>query len=439
MFKIRTHCAPMCVLSLFLLCCCAQSALAVNPSLCLSAPTGCDEPGSSVNIQVLLGSGDPSVVGVQFQLSFDPEALSALEILPGSACDPTSPFQLEIHQEIDQVAGTLFYAVGIDFGGTGTNQAATVACVRFLPRGVSSSEISILAGTQPRSTRMSDDLGHLVTIDNSLSCPSAIPGTLAVRQAVVNDVCQCKDEADCATLDGQCRVGVCDGSSLLCEVMPIDEGATCNDFNDCTTIDRCQAGVCTGSGCTNPSLCLGGGGCTPPDSLMVVPVLLGEGDPVITGGQFSLQWDTAGLELVDVQPGSACDPASPFVLEVQRLIDAVEGELFYAVGIGLGGEGTTGPATMACLSFRVLDGGAGDVCLYEEINPFRTKLVDDHGQFVAFFNKGSCSSDMGYPFMDCEQGSTCEFIPTTSEWGCVVLALGFLIGAKLRFRPQVPA
>ncbi len=437
MSKIRCCSARGCVLSLFLLCCCPGAALAGNPSLCLGIPTGCDEPGSSVNIEVLLGPGDPSVVGVQFELSFDPEALSALEILPGSACDPSSPFQLEIHQDIDEVAGKLFYAVGVDFGGVGTNQAATVACVRFLPRGVSSSEITILAGAAPRSTRMSDNFGHLVNVDNSLTCPSAVPGTVSARQAVVKDVCRCEDDSDCVTLNGQCRVGVCDESSLLCKIMPINEGATCNDSNDCTTTDRCTAGACAGSGCTNPSLCLGSS-CTPPGSLMIVPVLLGVGDPVITGGQFSIQWDPAGLELVDVTPGSVCDPDSPFAMEVQRIVDEVEGELFYAVGIELGGEGTTGPATLACLTFRMLGGEGRNVCLYEEINPFRTKLVDHRGQFVAHYSEGACASEMGYPFIDCERGSSCE-IPTTSAWGLIVLALAFLIGSKLRFRPPALA
>lgn len=406
--------------------------MAVNPSLCLSTPTGCDEPGSSVNVEVLLGPGDPTVVGVQFELSFDPESLTALEILPGSACDPSSPFELEIHQEIDEAAGTLFYAVGIDFGGMGTNQAATVACVRFLPRGISSSEIRLLVGTQPKSTRMSDDMGHLVTADNSSACPSAEPGTLSSQNALVKDVCRCDDDSDCETLNGPCRVGTCDGSSLLCRVTPINEGAACDDLNKCTTMDRCAAGVCAGSGCTNPSLCLGRS-CAPPGSLMVVPVLLGAGDPIIAGGQFSIQWDTSGLELVSVTPGSVCDPDSPFSMEVQRIEDAAEGALFYAVGVALDGDGTTGPATLACLSFLLLGNEARDICLFEDINPTRTKLVDDQGQFVAFYNEGVCASEMGYPFIDCEHGSSCE-IPTTSEWGLIVLALAFLIGSKLRFR-----
>lgn len=430
MFGYRKCGACTCALIVAMAWC--ASAQAANPSLCLSSPVGCDEPGSTVNIEVLLGAGDPNIVGVQFQLSYDPDVLTALEILPGASCDPSSPFKVEIHQEIDEGGGTLFYAVGIEFGGSGTNLEATVACVRFLPRGVSHSDISILVGTEPRSTRMANNSGHLVQVDNASSCPASAPGVLATRQALVKDVCRCEDDSDCVTLHNDCRTGSCDGATLLCKIMPINEGAACDDLNDCTTMDLCAAGVCAGSGCTNPSLCLGSS-CSPPGSLMVVPVLLGAGDPIITGGQFTVQWDPAGFELSDVKPGYFCDPNSPFVTEVQRVVDVAAGELFYAVGVELGGTGTQGPTTIACLIFRDLAGESREVCLFEDINPFRTKLVNDHGQFVDFYNEGSCSSDSGFPIIHCEHGSVCE-IPTTSEWGLVVLALALLIGSKVRFR-----
>jgi len=412
---------------------CPLAVFGSNPSLCLSETTGCDQPGSTVNIQVLLGAGDPKIVGVQFKLTYDPEALSAIEVRPGHSCDATSPFSLEIYEEIDNANGTLFYAVGIDVfsGGEGQNDAATIACIRFLPQGVSLSDISILVGEEPRATRLSDDMGHLVLPDNSTSCPAATPDVLAHQAALVKDVCRCEEDSDCVPLDGPCCEGKCDASSLLCKIMPINEGGACDDGNDCTTTDLCANGVCSGSGCTNPSLCIGEI-CTPPESLMTVPIHLGAGVPIIIGGQFTVQWDTTGLELVEAEPGNACDPNSPFALEIHSVVNESEGELFYAVGIPPEGEGTNEATTLACLFFRVLDSEYSEFCLYEDINPFRTKLVDENGQFVNINNDGVCSSDMGYPYIQCESSGFCE-IPTTSEWGLVVLTLAFLIGAKLRF------
>lgn len=437
MFTRAVSRAQLCAFSFLLIATTAlfggRIALAENQSLCLSEATGCDIPGSTINVEVLLGAGDPTIVGVQFQLSYDAEALTPFEVLPGVECDAASPFVLEIHQEFDVEAGTLFYAVGVDTfqGGSGTNQPATVACVRFLPRGVSTSDICIEIGEHPSSTRMSDNMGHLVTVNNSIDCPAGSSEALSCKEAFVKDVCRCAEDADCETLTSPCCLGVCDSATALCTIMPINEGGACDDHNSCTTADFCQAGVCKGSGCTNQSLCFGSV-CTPPGSVMVVPVLLGAGDPVITGAQFSVQWDPVGLDLLAVTPGSACDPDTPFVTEVGR-IDIGPGELFYGVGIALGGTGTQGPETLACLFFNVLEREFSDVCLFEDINPFRTKLVDENGQFVDFYSDGSCSDPQGYPFIHCERDRFCE-IPTMSEWGMAALALSLLICAKLRFR-----
>jgi hypothetical protein len=411
----------------------AASALGSNPSLCLSEPAGCDQPGSTVNVEVLLGAGEPTVVGVQFKLRYDPEALTALDVQPGSACDPSSPFTLAIHERFHHDDGELFFAVGINFlESDGTNQAATVACVRFLPRGVFKSTIDILAGTDVEGTRISDEHGRLVPISNFADCPGSSPETLTSVSAIVLAECTCTEDADCDTLNSDCCAGVCNAQTQLCQIAPINEGQACDDRNDCTQNDRCQAGVCVGSGCTNPSLCFGTS-CAPPGSLATVPVLLGEGVPVITGGQFSIQWDTDGLRLVDVQPGVACDADSPFALEVRREGQPEDGELFYAVGVPLGTEGTSGPAALACLYFEILDSGLSEICLFEDINPFLTKLVNDSGQLVSFYNDGDCASERGYPFVHCEHVGTC-IIPTASEWGVLVLGLFLLIGAKLRFR-----
>lgn len=405
-------------------------AVGANPSLCLTEPSGCDEPGSTVNVQVALGAGDAAVVGVQLQLEYDPTALAPLEVLPGFDCDPTSPFRLEIHEAIDEAAGVITYAVGVDFTqSTGTNQAATVACFRFLPRGVSTSPIRLLVGTGPSATRLSDNAGHIVPIDNSASCPTGNSQLLSEQQAVVEDVCECTTDSDCVTLNGDCHSGVCDAGSLLCRVQPIHEGLACNDFNDCTTADRCASGVCVGSGCNNQSMCFGEG-CLPVGSMVLLPVRLGEGDPVITGGQFSVQWDVTGLQLVDIRPGSACDSASPFSFEVNRVGDGSDGELFYAVGVTPGNPGTHGPATLACLYFNVLDEQKRQTCIFEGINPFHTRLVDDRGQRITVFNDGSCGSGLEFPFLACGLANACE-IPAVSEWGLIVMVLLLLIYSKL--------
>ncbi len=416
-------------------------ARAGNPSVCLTEPTGCDFPGSTVDVQVRLGAGDSVVVGGQFQLSFDPAAFKLLEVLPGAACDALSPFSLEIHTELNESAGTIFCAVGINpfAGGKGTQGPATLACLRFLPRGLSQSDLCVKVGVEPVVTRLSDDTGHIVSIDNSVDCPpSGAPGTLTCRTATVESQCRCTTSTQCQTLGHACRSGVCVPQTQLCDVVPINEGGPCNDQNECTTVDQCVAGQCEGTGCTNPSLCMTPDPCTPPQSLMTIPVRIGSGDPIIIGGQFSVQWNPAGLEFVNAAPGNACDPGSPFVVEVQRVVDALAGELFYAAGVALGGSGTQGPATIACLYFRILDPALSEVCGFEDVNPFSTKLVDDAGQRVDIFNGEDCDSQVGFPVLNCVHYEFCE-IPTASEWGLLILTLSLLAGAKIAFSRSTQA
>jgi len=67
----------------------------------------------------------------------------------------------------------------------------------------------------------------------------------------INDTCAggtCTGTAvDCTGLDSACSLGQCAPGSGICQRVAINEGAGCNDLNDCTTSDACTAGLCTGT------------------------------------------------------------------------------------------------------------------------------------------------------------------------------------------------
>ena len=151
-----------------------------------------------------------------------------------------------------------------------------------------------------------------------------------------------------------------------CEVMSINEGGACDDGDSCTLVDRCREGKCVGEGCRNPALCAISSDCLRLNAVLNVAIRLGEGDRMIQGAQFSVQYDPSELTLATILPGSACDLDSPFSNQVTAMVDEAAGEIFYAVGVGLGGPtGTRGPAALACLTFLHLGqpggvpGGAG--------------------------------------------------------------------------------
>ena len=172
-------------------------------------------------------------------------------------------------------------------------------------------------------------------------------------------------------------------------------------------------------------------GCVGPGLPNRIRVRLGETDRVVTGGQFSIVYDPIALDLVDISPGAACDHRSPFDLEIFERVDHEIGEAFYAVSLYPGGVGTSGPATMACLTFVALQSNPGEVCLFNGLNPFNTVLVSESGTAVGIYNGEDCPL-YGYPpsFISCTEICT---IPTMSEWGLVVMTLLLLVTAKIRF------
>jgi hypothetical protein len=79
--------------------------------------------------------------------------------------------------------------------------------------------------------------------DDGLACTS-----LDECQAGVctpgSSACQCATDADCHPMD-QCHVaGTCDPTTRTCSNPAVSDGTVCNDGSACTTGETCQAGVC---------------------------------------------------------------------------------------------------------------------------------------------------------------------------------------------------
>jgi hypothetical protein len=165
--------------------------------------------------------------------------------------------------------------------------------------------------------------------------------------------------------------------------------------------------------------------------LFTVRIRLTEGDRVIQGAQFSFEYDPTKLTLIDASPGSTCDD-SPFVSELAEVVDQAAGEVFYAVGVGIGGLGTRGPATLACLTFTHLGQPGANVCLFDGANPFGSVLVDEFGYAVPIGDANVCPSNREPPTPLCADFETCN-IPTVSEWGLLALTLLLLTAAKVLF------
>lgn len=232
----------------------------------------------------------------------------------------------------------------------------------------------------------------------------------------------CNDQNACTTGD-TCNEGVCTGTQIPgCSPCVVD--GDCDDLLNCTA-DRCVAGQCQFTNlndlpCTSEADCLGAvcdidegvcecleiaslclrsvpgtlplAGCFVPNDEIVVNVEVGPTSAVIAGGQFNIDYNPAVLQLLDITPGGLVEPGSPFVNEILRTVDVVQGRIFYAVGIEIFGQGIQGPAIMASLRFKALAACSSDeLCLLDE-NPQHTLLTDMFGSSIPY--EACCTGDI---------------------------------------------
>lgn len=132
--------------------------LVVEPSP--EADEDCYRVGEELTVNIELGFGTPVVTGGQFLVPYDPEQLQAISLVPGSEVDPGSPFSNLFYQEIDGEAGLIFFAIGIELGGVGTQGPAIMAAVRFMPLEPCSQVELCFANENPRNTLLIDELGQ---------------------------------------------------------------------------------------------------------------------------------------------------------------------------------------------------------------------------------------------------------------------------------------
>lgn len=150
-----------------------------------------------------------------------------------------------------------------------------------------------------------------------------------------------------------------------------------------------------------PPTMLGGGGASvtletdfPLCSTTVeVRIDLADAPSPVGGGQFFLSYDTSALTFVSADPAS-----SIYTLEVSETVDAMAGEIDYAVGVGLGDPPSAADATMAVLTFTA----TGDLCWEDGLVTFRSDgggsgnaLTDGSGTEVP-----ATFDDLGFVIVD---------------------------------------
>ena len=252
-----------------------------------------------------------------------------------------------------------------------------------------------------------NSVGLCLKVNNTAPCDDNDPCTS-------NDHCQNQvcggTEMDCSGLDDVCYVGDCDPATLSCVAVALADDTTCDDGNNCTRQDTCQAGVCVGADpvvCTPIDQCHDAGICDPATGLC--------SDPLKTDG-------------------SACDDGDGCTQTDGCLVGTCVGEdpIVCAQPDQCHVMGTCDPATGVCSDPAKPDGTAcddGNLCTQSETcqaglcvgaSPI-VCTAQDQCHVVGTCNPatGVCSDPAKPDGTGCDDGSLCTESDTCQAGACV--------------------
>ncbi len=136
----------------------AQRIQAGNALLALVTEDTCISAGTEVRVLVSLSAATTPIVAGQFFLTYDNVVLEFVAIQPGDV-----PFTMELSRAINEVAGTIDYAVSVPVGSSGTMEDATMAVADFTAiRDVCAPTDLVAFRAHDPPTRLSDAFGGAI-------------------------------------------------------------------------------------------------------------------------------------------------------------------------------------------------------------------------------------------------------------------------------------
>jgi hypothetical protein len=218
----------------------------------------CFALGEKINVAIHVAAAARPINGGQFAIVYDPGCLDFVSI------SPVPPYNNQIMEIVDEGAGTIFYAVGIDLGAPdGPAGNADMATISFLKTGDCTECDLCFTDNNPLHTYLTDNDGQPVgvvekcskTIRQSPSIDVTGPETVKLKVG-------CNSAVGCVTWDAPTATSDCEDVELVCTGEHLESGCTAGN---------CCGGTRNGLPCSSNNQCpLGGclpsatsGGCFP--------------------------------------------------------------------------------------------------------------------------------------------------------------------------------
>ena len=126
----------------------------------------CFEDGEKVTAEIVVGASSSPINGGQFLIGYDPSCLDYVSI---SGVDPY--LNVVYGPVVDETAGTIFFAVGVEFGAGNGDNGGTIVSMSFLKKGDCNSCQICPLNNNPQNTYLTDHEGQRITVQPNCSKP----------------------------------------------------------------------------------------------------------------------------------------------------------------------------------------------------------------------------------------------------------------------------
>jgi hypothetical protein len=219
----------------------------------------CFAVGEKISVAIHVGPGATPIAGGQFAISYDPACLDFVSIGPAG-----DPYINEIQENVNEGAGTIFYAIGVELGGcdeTTPTGDVDMAVISFLKKGGCTECNLCFTDVNPLHTYLSSCEGQPIGVAEKCSKDVKQAPTVDVSgPETVKVNVGCDSAVACLNWDAPTADSDCEDVTLTCTGEHLDSGCTagncCGGTRNglpCSTNNQCPLGACfpsaTSGGC----------------------------------------------------------------------------------------------------------------------------------------------------------------------------------------------